>query len=222
MRIMRAADYRSMPWANGGGTTREIARHPETGDWLWRLSLATVAGDGPFSALPGVQRALAVASGEGIMLSIDGAETQLNRYDVIEFAGSAEVTGRLIDGPVDDLNLMVRALASDRPGGRDTRPVMQVISLRHGDTTSLIGTTPVTTITVLAGLVDVALADSAHEGSTARAQHVLAAVDSVLVEPGESIELRAVDAVDASDGRDAWNRSEAGHAAVVAIGRLTT
>ncbi|WP_431460998.1 HutD family protein, partial [Klebsiella pneumoniae] len=28
MRILRAADYRSMPWKNGGGVTTEIAVSP--------------------------------------------------------------------------------------------------------------------------------------------------------------------------------------------------
>ncbi|TIV74879.1 MAG: HutD family protein, partial [Mesorhizobium sp.] len=29
MRILRAADYRVMPWKNGGGTTTEIAVSPD-------------------------------------------------------------------------------------------------------------------------------------------------------------------------------------------------
>ena len=48
MRI-RAADYRAMAWKNGQGMTREIAREPGDGDFLWRLSIAEVAASGDFS-----------------------------------------------------------------------------------------------------------------------------------------------------------------------------
>ena len=64
-----------MPWKNGGGVTTEIAVFPEAAgldDFEWRLSMATVATDGPFSLFAGVDRTLAVLDGEGIVLSVDG------------------------------------------------------------------------------------------------------------------------------------------------------
>ncbi|MBM7325185.1 HutD family protein, partial [Agrobacterium sp. S2] len=48
-----------MPWKNGGGVTTEIIVHPakaSMADFDWRISMANVAQDGPFSIFPGVDR----------------------------------------------------------------------------------------------------------------------------------------------------------------------
>ena len=53
MRILRAADYRRMPWKNGSGETVEVAVFPpgaSIDDFDWRISIATVAAEnGAFS-----------------------------------------------------------------------------------------------------------------------------------------------------------------------------
>ncbi len=69
MRILRAADHKRMPWKNGGGETVEIAVAPQDaalGDFDWRISMATVAADGPFSIFPGIDRTLSILSGSGM------------------------------------------------------------------------------------------------------------------------------------------------------------
>lgn len=41
------------PWRNGGGATREVARHPQgaaADGFEWRVSVADIGADGPFSA----------------------------------------------------------------------------------------------------------------------------------------------------------------------------
>lgn len=113
MRILRSADYRRMPWKNGGGETREIAVSPagatlETLDW--RVSLAAVAEHGPFSVFKGVQRTLCVIRGAGIQLQVgDGAPTALyTTSEPFTFDGEATTSARLIDGPIEDLNVMTR------------------------------------------------------------------------------------------------------------------
>ncbi|TIN81446.1 MAG: HutD family protein, partial [Mesorhizobium sp.] len=71
MRILRAAEYRSMPWKNGGGVTTEIAVSPSGAgldDFDWRVSMARVELSGPFSQFAGIDRTLAVLEGEGIVL----------------------------------------------------------------------------------------------------------------------------------------------------------
>ncbi len=76
MRILRAADYRRMPWKNGGGETREVLVSPAgaaLNEIDWRISLATIATDGPFSTFDGIQRTLSVIHGAGIHLTVDGA-----------------------------------------------------------------------------------------------------------------------------------------------------
>jgi environmental stress-induced protein Ves len=47
-----------MPWKNGGGETTEIAVFPDgagLSDFDWRVSMARVDGDGPFSSFPGIE-----------------------------------------------------------------------------------------------------------------------------------------------------------------------
>jgi uncharacterized protein len=68
MRILRAENYRRMPWKNGGGLTAEIAVSPESAgldDFDWRVSMARVEAGGPFSLFPGVDRTLSILEGEG-------------------------------------------------------------------------------------------------------------------------------------------------------------
>ncbi len=106
-----------MPWANGRGTTLEIVAFPAPDAWTWRLSLATVAADGPFSSLPGVVRFVAVAEGAGMFLTIDGVEHRLAKYEAMAFSGGAATVCALIDGPIRDLNLMVRSDGSAPDAG---------------------------------------------------------------------------------------------------------
>jgi environmental stress-induced protein Ves len=102
-----------MPWKNGGGTTTEIARSPESSsldDFDWRISMARVAASGPFSRFAGVDRSIAILEGDGIVLAIDGRETA--RLDPCStpftFRGDPDVSGILVGGPIEDLNVMTR------------------------------------------------------------------------------------------------------------------
>lgn len=70
-KVLRANAYARMPWKNGGGETREIAIFPPAAnlDTLdWRISMAVVAQDGPFSSFPGIDRTLCVIEGAGMEL----------------------------------------------------------------------------------------------------------------------------------------------------------
>ena len=114
MRHLRPEDYRVMPWKNGGGVTTEIAIYPEgTGisgaGFTWRVSIADVAVDGPFSRFPGYDRHIMTIAGNGMKLEAAGCGAiDLSWWFVPqEFSGDWDVEGRLIDGPVRDFNLMV-------------------------------------------------------------------------------------------------------------------
>ena len=75
MRILRAADYRRMPWKNGGGVTTEIAVFPEApGSTIstGASSMATRRQRRAVLGFAGVDRTLAVLEGEGIVLSVEG------------------------------------------------------------------------------------------------------------------------------------------------------
>jgi environmental stress-induced protein Ves len=110
MRVLRAADRIAAPWRNGGGVTREVAAFPLGAGmdaFAWRISLADIAADGPFSAFPGVDRVLTVIEGSGLVLDIDDRRLALDAAP-IAFAGEAPAEARLTQGPIRDLNVMVR------------------------------------------------------------------------------------------------------------------
>ncbi|MEN8653332.1 HutD family protein [Streptomyces sp. 21So2-11] len=112
LRVLKAADLAAVPWKNGGGVTREIAAWPESAgidDFAWRVSLADVAVDGPFSAFPGVDRTLTVVEGAGMELTVGGRQHLVDVRDTPHrFPGDVPTEGRLLDGPVVNLNVMHR------------------------------------------------------------------------------------------------------------------
>lgn len=107
MRHILASSYRTVPWKNGGGTTREIADSGESPP-LWRLSLATIERDGPFSDFAGYDRTIVPVSGNGIVMTIDGTPTALAPLQPFTFPGEAAVTCALVGGTTHDLNVMTR------------------------------------------------------------------------------------------------------------------
>lgn len=142
-----------VPWRNGGGTTREVAaepRHAHAGDaFAWRVSIAQVATAGPFSTFAGVDRSLWLLRGRGMVLDIDGRQVRLRQtHERVDFAGEAKVTARLLDGPTEDLNLMV---ARSR-----VRAQARVVTLRAGEHAALDGVEPAQHLCLaLAGAVEV-------------------------------------------------------------------
>ncbi len=101
----------AMPWANGGGSTRQVAIDPADGSLVkgfrWRVSRAVVGSDGPFSVMPGVDRSLWLWRGAGMRLVVDGRVVEVTRpLQRFDFGGEAVITARLIAGPCEDLNVM--------------------------------------------------------------------------------------------------------------------
>ena len=113
MRILRWEDYKVMPWKNGGGTTTEIAVFPPASGlggepFQWRVSIADVATDGPFSKFNGYDRHIMLLEGQGMRLEIDEADAlDLLPFRPASFSGDWTVSGLLTGGPVRDFNLMV-------------------------------------------------------------------------------------------------------------------
>ncbi|MFM2288291.1 MAG: hypothetical protein RL684_1434 [Pseudomonadota bacterium] len=109
--LLPASSYRRIRWKNDGGWTTELARRGSDGDdFRWRVSIAEIERDGPFSAFPGIERDLLLLEGHGIELDLaDSAPRRLaQRFAHVRFAGEAAVYCRLLTGPTRDFNVMAR------------------------------------------------------------------------------------------------------------------
>ncbi len=107
MKIQRAASYHAEPWKNGGGVTREIVRiaRANSDGFIFRLSLATVSQDGPFSLFPGIARVLIVTEGNGMRLQ--GAFSRdAKLFEAVRFSGEEAIVATLVEGPTKDFNVM--------------------------------------------------------------------------------------------------------------------
>jgi hypothetical protein len=117
-RVIPANEYHRERWRNGLGWTREIhaAVDPAAGEsWTWRLSIAEIERDAPFSSFPGVERELVLLTGNGLRLRFDDGESVVLEppHGRLRFDGERAVTGQLVDGPTQDFNLMWRRDAVD-------------------------------------------------------------------------------------------------------------
>lgn len=113
MTVFRNSDHRRMPWKNGRGETVEIAVFPKDASmetFGWRVSMASVATDGPFSVFPGVDRTLSILDGSGMVLEIAEREpVTLTALDAPHaFPADAATNATLVDGAITDLNVMTR------------------------------------------------------------------------------------------------------------------
>jgi environmental stress-induced protein Ves len=146
MRIIRAHEQRAMPWKNGGGATYEIVVYPEGAGidtFEWRLSMADVKTDGPFSLFPGIDRSLGIVTGNGLTLRIAGRgdiEVRLGAPSPL-FRADVETSGDLVEGPVLDLNMMTRRAlwshhmrewTADKYTGEKTPGSIQIIIALEG------------------------------------------------------------------------------------------
>ena len=110
-RLIAPREFRRMPWKNGGGHAAEIAAWPPARheDFAWRVAIAEIERDGPFSAYPGVDRTFVLLEGEGVVLVHDDIEIALTvPNEPYHFPGDSACMCRLVGGPSRAYNLMVR------------------------------------------------------------------------------------------------------------------
>ncbi|KOU25395.1 HutD-family protein [Streptomyces sp. WM6372] len=214
IRILRAGDRAAVAWKNAGGVTREIAAWPEgagLADFGWRISLAEVAADGPFSGFPGVDRTLTLAEGAGMDLTVAGARRLVDeRYAPQDFPGDAPTDCRLLDGPVVNFNVMYRR---DRVRAR-TAVVRGTLALttEPGETLLVVALLGPAELQAGTGLV----AGTEREGGTEReAGPGLEAGTGPGTASGPVV-LGPYDAVRIS-GAGTWSLGTRGHAAVVRL-----
>ncbi|MGI2058513.1 HutD/Ves family protein [Shewanella baltica] len=133
--LIRYQDCPSTPWKNGGGSTKQLLISPATADlteFNYRISIASISSNGPFSLFNGVDRQLVILEGDGVELSIDshegekqinnlgGEERILGDTDTTEykrltpinspfcFAGETSITSKLLSSNVIDFNVMTK------------------------------------------------------------------------------------------------------------------
>lgn len=112
-RLIDLATRPCTPWKNGGGETRELAVAPSDASldaFEWRISSARVETAGGFSCFPGIDRSLAILSGEGLGLMAGNGPAFIlaNDSQPWRFAGEEAVQAEPLKGPVTDLNVMTR------------------------------------------------------------------------------------------------------------------
>ena len=110
--LLSPSGYQRSRWKNDGGWTTEIARSADdsAAGFRWRISIAEIESDGPFSSFPGIARDLLLLEGNGIELVVDDAlpRTLSRRFEHVHFKGEAHVACRLLAGPTRDFNVMAR------------------------------------------------------------------------------------------------------------------
>ncbi len=107
--LLTSADYVEVPWRNGRGVTSEVAREPRTGDEFdWRVSMASIVENGPFSNFAGCNRVIVALDGEGFSLVHKELERSalLGSLEPYEFSGDWTTDCQLRGGPVRDFNVI--------------------------------------------------------------------------------------------------------------------
>lgn len=109
-KIYSPQSFQTLPWRNGLGSTVELlAETPNKNEaFSWRLSIASVANDGPFSDFSGYDRTLLLLEGSGITLNKpNGIFKVLNSsLDYANFKGEDLIDATLHNGPIKDFNIM--------------------------------------------------------------------------------------------------------------------
>lgn len=102
------------PWKNGGGSTREIVCFPPGAgmdSFAWRISVATIAQAGPFSAFAGIDRKIMLLDGDGVQLVAGQAgihHALQHRWQPFAFSGDVALDCILLGGESTDFNVMTR------------------------------------------------------------------------------------------------------------------
>ena len=111
MQVLRASDYKMVPWKNGGGVTQDVLLLPAGAshdDFDVRLSLAPISAEGPFSSFPGIDRHITRLSEARVILEFRGETRELKRLEPLYFDSVQQPRSLLPDGAARVLNIMTR------------------------------------------------------------------------------------------------------------------
>jgi environmental stress-induced protein Ves len=175
-RLIRFKDLPSMPWKNGGGSTVELVAAPPgatVADFDFRISVATVSQDGPFSVFPNIDRTLALVEGEGLTLYMAGEPPifidDANPYT--SFPGEASIHATVNDGTTMDFNVMTHR-------GR----CRHTFEVSHGTAYKVVPRGDFTLLFVAEGA-------GVMIGKTAATADLLDRFDAVVLDPGQAYDV---------------------------------
>ncbi len=157
IRHLTPADYKSMPWANGKGTTVEMLKVEDSGQLLWRLSRASVVENGDFSMFPGIERNLTVITGPGFDLVGGDRHLKAKPLIPVAFAGDTPIRAEAVTAPSDDFNVMT-ARHLPLP---DVAVITGAAQLRGGDMLAIFALAPSTVNGIALNADDLILTDDA-------------------------------------------------------------
>lgn len=160
--LITPAQWQTQRWQNGGGITHQLCRYDDANGMLWRLSIAEVASDGPFSRFDNIDRIILLLDGEGFSLHGVGANPQVLDTPLMPFAfaGETAIQCTLLSGAVRDFNLMTRRNA--------VQAQLQVLAI--GSTVQTLPLSAQTLIYIASGSVNAVLGT---KRITLDAQHTL-------------------------------------------------
>jgi environmental stress-induced protein Ves len=184
------------PWRNGAGVTREIASGQwqppdpaagaqQTTPWDWRVSVADIAQEGPFSIFANTDRQAALASGQALQLRSGAAVLRFDALgDVHRFPGEEALSAQLPGGPVQLFNLMTRR-------GRATATLAAV----HADTRLELGGDCALVLLTVRGAFGVAVHGP---GDRVGPEHPLHCGDGMALTPGTRATIQLVQSTPAA------------------------
>jgi len=105
--LLAPAQYRRVPWKNGGGVSTDIATDDATGGEVWRFGRTPIPVPGPFSDYTGYDRVQVLIGGRGLVLDGPAGEIDLRApFKIVRYRGEVPLVSRLEAGPVEVVNLI--------------------------------------------------------------------------------------------------------------------
>ncbi|MDA0706156.1 MAG: HutD family protein [Proteobacteria bacterium] len=109
VQVLKPDSFKRMPWQNGRGSTTELhaEEHDNYEGPVWRISMADVSSDGPFSHFEGYDRTLTLVKGPAMMLHHEsGAKDVLEqRFAMATFKGDIRTHATLHGEEIQDFNV---------------------------------------------------------------------------------------------------------------------
>jgi environmental stress-induced protein Ves len=97
---------RRVPWRNGGGWSTVLAQSEDGDPVQWRISVAEIERDGPFSDYSGYDRTIVAQDASFTLEFADGEHGEVLPMAPFSFAGERAVVCRLHGVPATAFNVM--------------------------------------------------------------------------------------------------------------------